>query len=214
MPTKDLWLGNNEYKAQLPTRGKSIRVSVVCIVHHPHQSFVSIDRNVAPQSLTGHTATVRGNAKMKISLTIILSILLFVACRQQPKADSSNSNLESADILNEQHGQKNDSAIEDFSTQWKIDSLGQNGFRMEHYGYEKTTRTWLVNGMSFKGYSKEKIVNIFGQPTDSGLGKEDKLLIMTYIVRQSRTEPDKTLIMYFDKDNKLDDIIEETGMEK
>jgi hypothetical protein len=27
-------------------------------VHHPHQSYVSIDRNVVPQSLTGHTANV------------------------------------------------------------------------------------------------------------------------------------------------------------
>lgn len=31
-------------------------------VHIPHQSFVSVDRNVAPQSLTGHTATVSAMA--------------------------------------------------------------------------------------------------------------------------------------------------------
>jgi uncharacterized protein len=31
---------------------------VVCEVHHPHQSFVSVDRDAAPQSLTGHTANV------------------------------------------------------------------------------------------------------------------------------------------------------------
>ena len=38
-------------------------------IHHPHQSFVSVDRKVVPQSLTGHTANVgihcenRGRAK-------------------------------------------------------------------------------------------------------------------------------------------------------
>ena len=33
--------------------------SVVCKVHHPHQSFVSVDRNVAPQSLTGYSGITK-----------------------------------------------------------------------------------------------------------------------------------------------------------
>jgi len=158
---------------------------------------------------------VIGNAKMKIKLTIILLLLIFVACQHQTKTELSNTNTRLADTLNgEQSGQKKDSALEYFSIKWKMDSLGQNGFRVKHYNYEEATRTWLVNGMSFKGYSKEKIINILGQPTHSGLGKEDRLLIMSYILRQNSTEPDKKLILYFDKDNKLDDIIEETGMKK
>ena len=109
---------------------------------------------------------------------------------------------------------KIDSILTDFSPKWKADSLGQNGFRMSHYSFEKSSNTWLINGLSFKGYSRDQIIKWLGKPRDSGLGIEDKLLIMSYPIRQGAREPDKTLIIYFDSDNNLDDIIEETGMQK
>jgi cytochrome bd-type quinol oxidase subunit 2 len=62
---------------------------VVCEVHHPHQSFVSVDRNVAPQSLTGHTANVVNNAKRTMNdslnreksfrMTILAIIMVVIA---------------------------------------------------------------------------------------------------------------------------------------
>jgi hypothetical protein len=98
----------------------------------------------------------------------------------------------------------------------KVESrfIGTNGFRMSHYSFDENSRTWLINGMSFKGYRQDQIIKWLGKPGDSGLGKEDKLLIMSYPVRQGTSEPDKALIIYFDSDNNLDDIIQETGMQK
>jgi hypothetical protein len=36
---------------------------VIREVHHPHQCFVSVDKDVAPQSITGHTANIIVNVK-------------------------------------------------------------------------------------------------------------------------------------------------------
>jgi len=146
-------------------------------------------------------------------LTFIFLVLTTFGCRQQSKTDNSNSLLQQADTLKiNQSGQNEDSLLREFSVKWKADSLGQNDFRMNHYSYDKKMQVWVINGMTLKNYSKEKIINLLGHPTSSGLGKEDNLLILTYIIRQHKTTQDKTLILYFDKDNKLDDIVEESGM--
>lgn len=107
----------------------------------------------------------------------------------------------------------NDSLLKDFSIKWKADSLAKNGFRENHYCRNKDSTIWLINGFNFENYSKENVISILGKPTSQGLGKEDKLPIILYIVKKkSRKISDKTLILYFDKNNKLDFILEMTGM--
>ena len=59
---------------------------MVCKVHHPHQYFVSVDRNVAPQSL-GHTATVSNHIKMTRFLQILLLVLLINSCKTDEKKE-------------------------------------------------------------------------------------------------------------------------------
>ena len=83
---------------------------------------------------------------------------------------------------------------------------------MNHYSYDSSNRTWRINEATLKGYNKEKILNLLGKPKSSGLGKEDKLLILVYIIRGKGKTPEKELILYFDKNNNLDDIVEETGI--
>jgi len=153
---------------------------------------------------------------MKKILTFILLIPLLIACRQQSKNDKSSLKLDLKDKkefsqLSREEKVK-DSILVDFSVKWKADCFGQNGFRMCHYSFDSSSKTWRINELKLKGYSKEKIIDLLGEPTNSGLGKEDKLLIMTYIVRQKKKTPEKKLILYFSKENNLDDIIEETGI--
>jgi hypothetical protein len=110
------------------------------------------------------------------------------------------------------YGQSNnDSPLKEFSIKWKADSLANNGFRENHYSKSPDSTIWLINGLTFEGYSKENVIDLLGKPSNQGLGKEDRLLIMEYVVRKKT--PEKTLILYFNKNNTLDFIIEETGMQ-
>ena len=143
--------------------------------------------------------------------TILLFILTLLACQQHPNTQRSSSLSERSDTSKTL---KLDSAFTEFSNRWKQDSSGNIGYRLAHYSFNTNTKSWLINGRTFNGYSKEEIIDILGQPASSGLGKEDDLLIMTFLVRRDKIAPDKTLILYFDKDNKLTDVIEKTGMDK
>jgi len=150
---------------------------------------------------------------MKKTLIFILSIATLTACQHQTKTDNSNfkdHKKENRQLIKQE--KEKDSLLTDFSVKWKADSLGQNGFRMNHYSYDSSTRTWRINEATLKGYNKEKILNLLGKPKSSGLGKEDKLLILVYIIRGKGKTPEKELILYFDKNNNLDDIVEETGI--
>ena len=132
---------------------------------------------------------------MKLRLALLILVLTFNSCLEHSK--QMNTTFSSA----------RDSI--DFSIKWKADSLGLNGFRANHYSFDKSTKSWLVNGVNLKGYSKEKIIKLLGSPNNKGLGKEDHLLILIYNIRQDKIEADKELIFYFDKDNNLNDIIGE-----
>lgn len=149
---------------------------------------------------------------MKKALILILLILTVIAC-QQPKSVNDNLKLEKKEHRQlTQHEKERDFLLTGFSVKWKADSLGQNGFRMNHYSFDSSTRTWRINNATLKGYNKERIINLLGEPKSSGLGKEDDLLIMVYTVRGKGKTPEKELILYFDKNNNLDDIVEKTGM--
>ncbi|MCO4294324.1 hypothetical protein NF867_15790 [Solitalea sp. MAHUQ-68] len=105
-----------------------------------------------------------------------------------------------------------DLGLEKFSAKWKADSLGLNGFRASNYSFQKKTATWLINGISFKGFTENQVIKILGKPTQSGHHKEDNGLIMTYIVRKKGIAPEIKLLIYFNKKDLVDDITESTGL--
>jgi len=159
------------------------------------------------------TTVIRLRTVMKKTLAFILFIVTLIACQRQTKTDNSNFKDDKKENrqLTKEEKEKN-SLLTDFSIKWKADSLGQNGFRMNHYSFDSSTRKWRINDATLKGYNKEKIINLLGEPKSSGLGKEDDLLIMVYTVRGKGKTTEKELILYFDKNNNLDDIVEKTGM--
>jgi len=149
---------------------------------------------------------------MKKTLTFILFIATLIACQRQTKTDNSNfkeDKNENRQLTRQKKGK--DSLLTDFSVKWKADSLGQNGFRMNHYSFDSSTKTCIINGLNLNGYNKEQIINLLGKPTESGLGVEDDLLIMTYIIQHKKNIQKETIILYFDKKNNLDDIMIETS---
>ena len=107
-----------------------------------------------------------------------------------------------------------DSLLANFSAEWRADSLGQNGFRMKHNSFDSINKTWLINGLHFKGHSEEQIIKWLGQPRYSGRHKEDNGLIMTYAVGQNSKDPDIELLIYFNENDKVDDIIKKIGLPK
>jgi hypothetical protein len=137
----------------------------------------------------------------------IIIVIIVIACGQGNDSNCVENDHAMSLIIN-------DSLLKDFSMKWKNDSLGKNGFRMNHYNFLKETKPWEIeiNGLSFKGYSKEKVIDILGKPNDFGFGREDGLLMLVYFIRKNTNTADKELIMYFDKQNKLHDITEKTGM--
>jgi hypothetical protein len=100
-----------------------------------------------------------------------------------------------------------DTDLKEFSDKWIADSLGENGFRASHYSFDQNAKSWKIGEYDLKGRNKEEIIKVLGKSTEQGLGKEDGLLIMVYIVEKCKTLPNKFLILYFDKENKLDVII-------
>jgi len=159
------------------------------------------------------TTEIKLRTIMKKKLTFLFLIATLITCQRQTKTENSDFKEYKNEIrqLTKQDNERV-SLLTDFSVKWKADSLGQNGFRMNHYGFDSSTRTWRINDATLKGNNKEKIINLLGEPKSSGLGKEDDLLIMVYLVRRKGKTPEKELILYFDKNNNLDDIVEKTGM--
>lgn len=152
---------------------------------------------------------------MKKTLTFILLISTMIACQQQSKNEKYS--LESDGKVKKEYRQQSrqekdkDSISADFSAKWIADSLGQNGFRINHYNFDSSTGTWCINGMTLKGYNKEEVIKLLGIPKNSGFGKEDNLLIMVYIIRQKKRTTEKDLILYYDKENNLVNIVEKEG---
>ncbi len=137
---------------------------------------------------------------MKTTLMSIILITALVACHPSFKPDFTEQEM--------------DSILSDFSVQWKEDSLGQNGFRMNHYVWDSIAKVRLINGLNFQGYNETQIIKWLGRPSSSGRHFEDNGLIMGYPVRQDRKEPDKALLIYFGPDDKVSSVIEKNGMAK
>ena len=139
---------------------------------------------------------------MKPTLIFIIFSSTLIACRLDVKPARSVQEM--------------DSLLMRFSAEWKQDSLGRNGFRMNHYHCDSTNKTCQINGLNFKGQSQEQILKWLGQPSYGGRHKEDNGLIMEYPVRPGGRISDRELVVYlliyFDKDEKVDFVMEQSGM--
>lgn len=91
------------------------------------------------------------------------------------------------------------------------DSIGQVGFRNEHHSFDTLTKTRLINGLSFQGYREPDIIRWLGRPNDSFRHFEDNGLIMRYSIEQDiKGEVRKSLLIYFDKDDRVSGIVLKT----
>ena len=89
----------------------------------------------------------------------------------------------------------------EFTKEWKSDSLGENNFRNSHIYYSKTKQTILINGVDIRGFDKMKVEMFLGKPNESGIHKEDKLLIISYKTKYFKSKLSDELLIYFDKKN-------------
>lgn len=129
---------------------------------------------------------------MKNSVIILCFFLVLISCNQ---------------VIDKHQSLKTNSKLKVFSKMWKADSLGLDGFRAKQYAFNQNSKVWKIGGINYKGYSKEEIIDILGKPSDSGLGKEDSLLIMSYILETSETGQNKSILLYFDNNNRIVDVI-------
>jgi len=91
--------------------------------------------------------------------------------------------------------------MENFSAKWKADSLGIKTFRVNYINNPNDEENWLINGVNFLGFTKRKVIDILGKANKSGLAKEDRCLIMSYITSCENRKPKTTLLIYFDKND-------------
>lgn len=127
----------------------------------------------------------------KLGVILIFSLML-LSCNQHAQKHSTL---------------KTDSKLKIFSDMWKTDSLGLNGFRSKNYSFIQDPKHWAIGGVDFRGYSKQELIEILGKPNESGLGKEDELLIMSFILETGKEDSNKSLLIYFDKNNNVDSVI-------
>jgi hypothetical protein len=102
-----------------------------------------------------------------------------------------------------------DSSLRDFSIKWKADSLGLNSFRATNHSFDKDSHNWLIGGVDFLNYNQDDIFVILGKPNNLVYGKEDNLPIMIYIVGKGVTTPEKSILIYINKKNKVSHVIVE-----
>lgn len=127
-------------------------------------------------------------------------VLMVAACRQDPGSAIAVQEM--------------DSLLSRFSMEWKADSLGRNGFRMNNYTQDSVGKSCLINGLNFEGYSEEQILKWLGQPNYSGRHKEGNGLIMNYSLRQGTSDPDRELLIYFGKGDNVIFIMEKGAIPK
>lgn len=135
-----------------------------------------------------------------MKLTFIMFVLMVAACRQDPGSAIAVQEM--------------DSLLSRFSMEWKADSLGRNGFRMNNYSRDSVGESCLINGLNFEGYSEEQILKWLGKPNYSGRHKEGNGLIMNYSLRQGTTDPDRELLIYFGKADNVIFIMEKGAIPK
>jgi hypothetical protein len=74
-------------------------------------------------------------------------------------------------------GQQAILSAEEFSRQWKADTLGKSGFREQALLGDTVRHKDLLNGVNIKGYSKKKVVKMLGAPDSYGEYVENSCLL-------------------------------------
>lgn len=98
--------------------------------------------------------------------------------------------------------------LKEFSSNWIIDSLGKTNFRNTHNSYSKTKSTLLINNIDLRGFNKNKVLDLLGKPNESGIHKEDKLLIMTYKTKNNKaSNRDGEILIYFNDKVNVETVI-------
>lgn len=95
--------------------------------------------------------------------------------------------------------------------QWRSDSIGQTGFRRDHHSLDTIAKARLINGLSLRGYSESHVLKWLGRPNESFRHFEDNGLIMVYSIEPGASDwGTKSLMIYFDKDDKVSSIVQRT----
>lgn len=97
--------------------------------------------------------------------------------------------------------------LKEFTRNWKSDSLGKLNFRNTNHIYSATKQTILINGIDFRGFSEKKVLELLGKPNESGIHKEDKLLIMIYKTKYFKAKQSDEILVYYDEKNEVNAII-------
>jgi hypothetical protein len=82
------------------------------------------------------------------------------------------------------------------SDEFKLDSLGVNGFREKNCIYDSTQKSWLIIGKKLQGYTKEKIIDLLGKPNDIGRWEGDRSLVLVYYI--GRVKINKRVHTFFE----------------
>jgi len=69
----------------------------------------------------------------------------------------------------------------DFSAQFKADSLGTFGFRKKAVVFDTIKRVWLINGKNLIGYKRKKVLQVLGKPNRIDT-VQDKTINLEYTV--------------------------------
>ncbi len=105
--------------------------------------------------------------------------------------------------------QTKEQANSSFTIKWENDSLGKNGFRQSHCRFDKESKSCNINGKNIKGYTKGKIISLLGSPNTSKISKKDNhTLIISYIILNSTIAGKKSLVIFFDANNLVDQAFE------
>jgi hypothetical protein len=127
--------------------------------------------------------------------TFLIYLILSIACSSERK-----NNNEIFKLL-----------PQEFRINWKIDSIGSNGFREHSYNFDSSAKCWLINGQNIYGYSLGSIISALGKPSTIGRGKEDGDLMVFYVVKQGNRSSIKMIEFAFDKKNKMNMATVNTG---
>ena len=100
-----------------------------------------------------------------------------------------------------------DSNLKEFSDRWKADSLGVDSFRISQLFFDKKTKNWIVGGYGFSNYSKEDFFEVLGKPNECGYHFEGGYLMVYTLKKNKIKQLDKSLIVYFDKNEKFDGFV-------
>jgi hypothetical protein len=98
------------------------------------------------------------------------------------------------------YGQSNE-----FSANFKADSLGTNGFRLNSFHYDSAKNAWLLYDKNLIGYSKDKIETMLGRPHNDCMFMNGTTCIYYYMRGKSFQ-----MVLCFNGNLKVDEVAWDT----